>query len=41
VRFDCDRPERESEAYSPIVQMVEVVISWDESRRITDINVRA
>jgi hypothetical protein len=40
VRFDCDRPERDSEAYLDIVQMGEVVISWDESRHITDINVR-
>jgi hypothetical protein len=40
VRFDCDRPERDTEAYLDVVQMGEVVISWDESRRITDVMVR-
>ncbi|HSU17231.1 hypothetical protein [Longimicrobium sp.] len=40
VRFDCDRLERDSDAYNEIVQMGEVLIRWDESRRITGVDVR-
>jgi len=40
VRFDCDRRERDSDAYLDVAQMGEVVISWDESRCITAVDVR-
>jgi len=35
LRIDCDRPNPDSEAYLPIEQMGEAVITWDEDRRIT------
>jgi len=35
LRIDCDRPNDDSEAYLPIIQMGEIVFSWDETRRLT------
>lgn len=37
LRIDCDRPNDDSEAYLPIMQMGEAIISWDDQRRITDV----
>ncbi|HKP74556.1 MAG TPA: hypothetical protein VJT67_03390 [Longimicrobiaceae bacterium] len=39
LRIDCDRPNDDSEAYNPVIQMGEAIITWDESRRITDVRV--
>lgn len=40
ARIDCDRPNPDSEAYLPVEQIGEAVITWDESRRITDVRVQ-
>ena len=40
LRIDCDRPNPDSEAYNPILQMGEAVVAWDETRRITDMRVQ-
>ncbi|HET7231301.1 MAG TPA: hypothetical protein VFJ16_14930 [Longimicrobium sp.] len=36
LRIDCDRLNPDSEAYNPIVQMGEAIVTWDAGRRITD-----
>jgi tetratricopeptide (TPR) repeat protein len=40
LRIDCDCLTRDSEAYLPIEQLGEAVITWDEARRITDARVQ-
>lgn len=40
LRIDCDCLTRDSEAYLPVEQLGEAVISWDEARRITDARVQ-
>jgi hypothetical protein len=40
LRIDCDRIDDDSEAYLPLQQMGEAVITWDEARRITDVRVQ-
>ncbi|MFL5382680.1 MAG: hypothetical protein ACJ8GN_09230 [Longimicrobiaceae bacterium] len=41
LRIDCDRPNPDSEAYLPIEQVGEAIITWDEACRITDVKVKA
>ncbi|MFL5539473.1 MAG: hypothetical protein ACJ8J0_10800 [Longimicrobiaceae bacterium] len=41
LRIDCDRPNDDGEAYLPIVQMGEAIVTWDESRRIGDVKAQA
>ena len=41
LRIDCDRPNDDSEAYNPIIQMGEAIITWDAERRITAVKVQA
>jgi len=40
LRIDCDRQERDTDSYLDIAQMGEVIITWDESRRITSVRVQ-
>jgi len=40
LRIDCDCLTRDSEAYLPIEQLGEAVITWDETRRITNVRVQ-
>jgi hypothetical protein len=40
LRIDCDRLNDDSEAYNPIIQMGEAVLTWDESRRIAGVRVQ-
>ena len=40
LRIDCDRPNPDSEAYNPILQMGEAIITWGEDRRISGVKVQ-
>jgi|GEM_PF-4935488 len=40
LRIDCDRPNPDSEAYNPVVQLGEAIITWDEGRRITGVKMQ-
>ena len=40
LRIDCDCLTRDGEAYLPIEQMGEAIISWHEGRRVTGVRVQ-
>ncbi|HEX8831680.1 MAG TPA: hypothetical protein VF705_10960 [Longimicrobium sp.] len=40
LRIDCDRLNPDSEAYNPIVQMGEAIVTWNAERRITEVRLQ-